>query len=437
MSIIKTDCVTPLYKLHTARQIKEAITEVANTSYYVFQGGHVPYANTTPDLIYLNDEDTQILPYKNMIQGKRVADDDVALVVRKIIYQTNTMYTMFDDKNKLLLDKDFYVSVTSGAYNHVFKCLDNNNNALSTVEPSFATASASDNYEYRESDGYVWKYLYSFSSTENLKFSTDAFIPVYSNTTVVAAAKRGVIDVIKIDEAGRGYDNYLTGTFAPTDIKVNGDPLLYAIGNNMASATNGHYTSCLLYLSTGTGSGQYRDITAYESNGLGRFIRISSAFNTSPVNGTQYEITPAVSIIGTGQTSNAVARALVNALAANSIHRIEMLESGENYIYSSAQVLTSNVIDVQVSADIRPIQSPKEGHGYDPAKELGATRLCFSVKFSNSESNTILTSSKFQQVGLLKDPLFSNVILTFANTTGSFISGEAFYKVNPKRFDIG
>ena len=38
--------VTTNYKLHVASQLIESVSEVANTSYYLYVGNHVPYANS-------------------------------------------------------------------------------------------------------------------------------------------------------------------------------------------------------------------------------------------------------------------------------------------------------------------------------------------------------------------------------------------------------
>jgi hypothetical protein len=56
-----------------------------------------------------------------------------------------------------------------------------------------------------------------------------------------------------------------------------------------------------------------------------------------------------------------------------------------------------------------------------------------SVKLSNSESNTIPTTNKFSQIGLIKDPLFANVGIECNGLSGVFLSGETAYKLNPYR----
>ena len=69
----------------------------------------------------------------------------------------------------------FYV--VTDEYN-VYKCLDNNNNARSTVKP---TGTALDPFE--TSDGYIWKFMYNIPINLRNKFYTDDHIPVVSALT--------------------------------------------------------------------------------------------------------------------------------------------------------------------------------------------------------------------------------------------------------------
>jgi hypothetical protein len=62
---------------------------------------------------------------------------------------------------------------------------------------------------------------------------------------------------------------------------------------------------------------------------------------------------------------------------------------------------------------------------------LLANKLELSLKFSNTEGDTILANNGFRQLGILKDPLFANVSLSLANSVGAFSPGETVYKVSP------
>ncbi len=158
---------------------------------------------------------------------------------------------------------------------------------------------------------------------------------------------------------------------------------------------------------------------------------LEEQFDIQPLNGTAFEVYPSVLIRGSGsETVNAVARALINAVASNSIYKIEMLAVGEGYNYASATAVANVVVSSVRQANLRPIYPPHRGHGFDPASELLASRAEVSVTFANSEANTILTSNKFQQIGMMHAPLFANVEFTIIEDVGSFITNETVLQAN-------
>lgn len=428
-----TNAVTQKAKLHIARQMIESVSEVANTAYYVFAADHIPRTTSAvPDLTF-DHHTLQVDPYRGMQFGKRVAANDVSLVIRYVPYESNVVYTMYDDEDEDLADSDYFVVVNASSFFHVFKCLDNNRGANSTVEPNFAHIQGSNTFLYQTSDGYRWKYMYTVSASVKDKFNTEDWFPFVANADVSGNAVAGSIDIIKVDGTGGGYDNYLSGTFQSTQIRVGGIPTIYEISNSSIHQNNGYYTGCLLYLSTGTGAGDYARVTNFYSNSTGNYVVIDEAFTTTPTNGTTWQLNPEVRVTGFGQTVNVVARALVNASASNSIYRVEVLERGQGYRYATANVIANSVVDVPLPAEVRPIISPYGGHGFDAASELGCSGIMFSTKFNNTESNTITSTNFFQQVGILKDPKFANVQVNISSSNGSFITNETVYKLNAIR----
>lgn len=425
------------FRINQIESITDSLGNTVN-SFYIFVGRHVPEANSAnvPD-IFERPKDVAIDAYKNMIMGKKLTSSDIVPCIRNIPYVSNTAYDMYDDSDESLYTKNFYAIVDESSYFHVYKCLDNNGNVASTVTPDFSHVAGANSIVYQTSDGYRWKYMYSVPAYLEEKFSTASYFPFYANTTVQSSAVDGAIDVILIEGEGRGYDNYLSGTFSASQIRVTGDPILYAISNTNISHVNGFYTGCLIYLSSGTGSGQYATVENYYSNGSGNYIEIDTEFEIPPVNGTEYQLFPKVTIFGDGsQTTNAIARALVNSTASNSIYRIELLERGVEYDFATASVVANSVVGVESVADLRVIVSPPGGHGKDPLAELGAKVVCFAVELSNSESNTILTDNQYQQIGLLKNPVFANATFNVNSVSGAFVNDEHVYKLDPVRIVI-
>lgn len=423
---MSTQLITNYFRLHNVKQFKESVNEVANSVYYVFTGRSTPYLNgdeVIPDLDN-TENNTLYNPFSDMLFGKRVGVSDVAVVTKRHDWTSNTVYTAFRN-DAIIIDQPFYACVNNGSTYNVFKCLDNNGGAPSTIPPDVTQTSPNDEY-YSTSDGYVWKYMYGVDATTFNKFKTTSVIPVFANNEVVGNAVSGAIEVIVVNTRGSNYNTFLSNSFISTDLRVGGSGVIYNIANNAASST-GFYVGSFIYLTTGPGSGEGRKIVDYNVTGTTKTITIDSPFNTPPTAATTYEITPGVLINGDG--SNAVARAIVNTSASNSIVRIEILNRGRGYSYATA-VVTGNTGGVSNAASLTAVLGPKGGHGSDPEHELNSTSLCISVSFANSETGTIPVDNDYRQIGLIKDPLFANVLITTTGLTGAFQIGEQVTQAN-------
>ena len=100
----------------------------------------------------------------------------------------------------------------SSAFN-VYKVLDNNGGANSTVEPTGTSTSI-----LTTADGYKWKYMYTLSASQQANFLSTDFMAVATDSTVSSAATDGAINIVKIKTAGSGGTN---GTH--TSIPIRGD----------------------------------------------------------------------------------------------------------------------------------------------------------------------------------------------------------------------
>jgi len=423
---MSTQLLTNYLRLHNVKQFRESISEVANSVYYVFTAKHTSYPNgdsVIPDIVN-TVENTLYQPYREMLFGKRVQPSNAVVVAPRYDWTTNTVYTAYRS-NVDLTGKPYYVTINNGSTYSVFKCLDNNSNAASVVQPDVTKTAPNDEY-YSTSDGYVWKYMYSVDATTFNSYATSNYLPIVANTQVSGNAVSGAIDVITINYPGSNYNTYLSNTFISTDLRVGGSSVTYNIANN-AVAQSSFYTDSFLYLTNGTGNGQGRRIVGYNIVGSTKVVTLDSAFTIPPDITTTYEITPGVTIIGNG--SNAIARAIVNTNSANSISAIEIIQRGSGYTFASATVV-GNTGGVSNAASLTPILGPKNGHGYDPEYELGGSGLCISVSFVNSETGTIPVVNDYRKIGLLKDPLFSNVVITTSGATGNFTVGENITQAN-------
>jgi len=432
-----TKIVTSVFNTHLIDQLQESISETANSVYYLYVAEHVERSSNTIPTPIDKVSTTYIDAYRNMLFGKRIAANNFSKMVNKNIWTSGETYEMYDDTSDDLLENaNFYVVVDETSFLHVYKCLDNNMNAESTSQPTFSHITGSNSSLYQTADGYRWKYMYSFSDTEDDAFSTQSFIPIIANTSVSDFATQGSIDIVKIEEAGKNYNNYLTDTFSGSELRIGGNSILYEISNTIASPTNGYYTDCIFYISSGNGAGEYKTVSDYFVNSTGSYITVNNSFTVAPQNGSVYEINPKLVVSGDStETTEAVGRALINNLSTNSIYRIEMLNTGENYSYHTANISANAVVGVTTTASVRPIYSPFGGHGSNQEEELGARRFCIGINLANTENDTIPALNTYQKIGILKDPKFSNVVFSIFDGFGSFADNEIVHKINPKKVD--
>lgn len=257
--------------------INSFINNVTNSynSYYLFYGKTDSWINDN------GQEDDTAVPtanasvysyeqsvYKDIVFGKLITENDVAHVIPKYTWTNNTFYASYDQNDSALYDKQFYV--VTDAY-EVYKCIDNNGGANSTVKPSLTTTSG----VFSTADGYVWKYMFTVESNANTKFTTNEYVPVTPNTDVVNNATKGSIDFIKVTNGGNNYQAYDSGYLQNF---TNNYVVQIA---NTASPISGRYINSSIYLKTGFGSGQLRTISGY--SGLNRLVTVSQPFDTSIV----------------------------------------------------------------------------------------------------------------------------------------------------------
>ena len=413
--------------------------EAADVGYfYVFAGNGTWASNTVPT----PNTDIQSYHYEmydNMEFGKKVSKDDIRHMVARHDWTSGTVYANYDHTDQTLHEKAFFTVVEESNSFHVFKCIDNNNDSVSTHKPSPFEYNAPDgsiltnatqiggaNYYYKTSDGYVWMYLYSFSNQEFQKFATNSFIPLPQKISALPAAI-GAIKAIEVVTPGLYHTTYQTGYIKQSF--VDGSENIFHLttdGNDFFSYTN-FYEGCSIYIVSGTGRGQIRKITSSQIVNNERRIYVDQPFYVGLDGTSQFEISPTVEIVGDG--TGAVARAVVNSI--KQVDQIEMISFGSGYSYANVSVISNTgyisadnqFVATTTTATARAIISPSRGHGRDLINELYADKITVSVDF---EGNTHPTTS-FNQYGLIVDPLFSGVEVEFG-AAAPFTIGELMYQ---------
>ena len=198
--------VTSKFRVHNAQQFVESFSEAANTTMYMFVGKNTTFPDdNNPPTPVNSTANIEFTPWRDMFGAKRVQSTDVTHAIERYNWTSGTVYDAYDDQDTNLVDDDFYVLTED--YN-VYKCLFNAGGTASTTKPTGVST-----LQFTTADGYIWKYMYTVSTSNALKFLTNDYIPVQTLTSddgtdqwdVQQAAVDGAIHVIKVTAGGSGY----------------------------------------------------------------------------------------------------------------------------------------------------------------------------------------------------------------------------------------
>lgn len=427
--------ITSTLNVQAAESFVQSVLE--NAAYYVFAAKHTPFgpgAGGGSDEIPPVPQDTvvsSIQTYNDMIFGKKIKGDSIINMIKRYEWSENGVYDMYRDNDTDLASKQFYVVIDDSVELNVYKCLFNNNGAKSTQKPF-----GKDNtpIEFPQ-DGYIWKYMYTIDQFNIRKFATSEYVPVTPNQEVANAAVIGSIEIITVDNNGAGYNNYTIGQFPDTASIAVGSNLKFGLDVS-ASSIDTFYKNCLIRMTSGIATNEYRLITDYTITNGQKVITIDRAFNNRPNAGDEYEIYPNVFVYDVSGTSsaNCVARAIVNSAIGNAISRVEVLNTGAGYRLATAKIKTANIVSVTSNAVVVPIISPPGGHGSNINNELFGRYVGISSSFIGN-NEPLSANNDYRTVGLLKNPQFANVsiILDAGSITGSFVTNENVLRYKPVR----
>ena len=229
--------VTDQFRILNAGNFVDSVGSNSN-SYYVFVGLSNPTASgfgRDSDWDTDTPTPTDNFNYENfvgdsMMYGKRVTSTNVRRLARKIEWARGTKYEMYRHDYSLtnlspitrssrLYDANYYV--INSEYK-VYICIDNGSSGINTSgnasldEPTFTDLEPSK--AGVSGDGYVWKYLFTITPSDIIKFDSTEYISLPSDwstsTNAQITAVRGnansdvnenQIKKIYIDNRGAGY----------------------------------------------------------------------------------------------------------------------------------------------------------------------------------------------------------------------------------------
>ena len=355
--------ITEKFRLNNAKQFVEDMTEGSSKAYMFVGRGHSWSDDANPPTPVDNAND-EFDAYRNMIAMKAITSSDISHAIVRRDWTSGTTYDEYRhnytssntaSSGATSLWSSLYYVVTDD-YN-VYKCISNGTadgsaaNA-STVKPDHTTLATP-----TESDQYQWKYMYSISASDVIKFVTNDFIPVKTLGAQLAVA--GGVDTGSQD--GRLGDAATDDGSAQWDVEngaVDGALDKVRVKSGGSGYTNGSHTGVAI-----RGDGSSGACTITVSGNAVTAVSITTA--------------------GSGYTT---------AFIAN-----EDIPGFDNA--SQKADGTNN------SANIEFIIQPKHGHGADPIEELGGNYVILNSRLEYGEgSGDFPTDNDFRQIGVVTNP---------------------------------
>jgi len=337
--------ITDQLRILNAKSFVSVATSSSN-SYYAFVGlpNATDYSSTwdvTPPAPKDNfDQENDY--WDTMIALKKIGEDDVKQVVRKVTWQSGTTYDMYrHDISRTntskpsgatsLYSANYYV--VNSDY-RVYICLQNGTSPEnpegrpSLDEPTFV------DLEPRSAgtsgDGYLWKYLYTIKPSDIIKFDSINFIPVPKN---------------------------------------------WETSTENASVRNNAATSGQLKIVTITNRGV----------GLGTANR---TYTRVPIKGD-----------GSG------GECTVTVNNDSKIESVVISRGGSGYTYGTVDLASGNVPTGSTSPVFNVIIPPQGGHGSDIYRELGAYNVIVYSRIENDlENPDFIIGNQIARVGLVENP---------------------------------
>jgi hypothetical protein len=267
--------VTDQFRILNASNFVDSVSDSTN-AYYIFLGltnptsvgfGRTDNWDSDPpspvdNLDYLSHyHDTSIF-------GKKITSSNIRRIIRKIEWTTNTKYEMYRHdyssseynrspltNSSRLYNTNYYV--VNSDY-RVYICIDNGSSGInpsingSLDEPKFTTLEPQPAGE--SGDGYIWKYLFTISPSDVIKFDSTEYIVVPNNwdkpiseiedAEIVRVKENGdstannnQIKKVYIENGGNGYSTDTGGTICDILGDGTGGKVLVKTENNVIVST--------------------------------------------------------------------------------------------------------------------------------------------------------------------------------------------------------
>jgi len=355
------------------------------------------YATDEAAPLPVDNQEEEYAVFDDIIAAKRITDQYVRTVIRRYNWQTNTTYDMWRPDYFSTQTGRIGTQSATGASNigeakyyvmnqqyQVWTCVFNGTDFAnpsgqpSTEEPSLTPSAGtydSNTGIYEESGGtYKWKYMYTMSTDDVLRFLSTDFLPIVLPND---PSRAGVIANQVVVGA---IDAYIV-----TDTGAN------------ITASNGTYYAPVL------GDGTTQAVAEIVINGGS----ITSARVAERGEGYTYGSVAIKTGTGTGATAYG--------------------------LFEDAALTTSATVNANATGNIEVIIPPKAGRGGDMELELNGKRVMTNIRLSYDEGfGDFPVDNDFRRIGLIRDPYVRGTT-TFA--TNDTLNGLIALRINGSSAD--
>lgn len=376
--------ISEKFRTHNAKQFKEDFGE-NDSSTYVFIGRSYSWPNDSDPPAPANSVGEEHEAFDDMIALKKVSSADVSHGLTRYDWTFNTAYDEYSHDisasepstvtgSTSVYDSRFYVMTDE--YN-VYKCIRTGRDSAGTVVTSTTKPTGTSSTQlFTGGEGgagglpYIWKFMFSISASDTIKFVTNDFIPIKT-----LGAKASV--------NGTGTNGGL-GSNADDD-----GTAVWDVENDSVDGAIYHYK----VIDGGSG---------YESGG------------GNPT------FTQDINVDGDG--SGAVVTVSVVSGVISQVYAKDSLSYGSGYRRASVD---TTELAAGLGGVIRPVLSPINGHGADSIEELGGNFVIVNSRLEFAEGGgDFPTDNDFRRIGLLQDPFVAG-----STTLATGDNYAAYYKM--------
>src|SRR6056300_490100 len=395
--------VTSNFRTLNAKKLKQ---QVSSSSVYVGIGKSDVWSLTTSD----TTDTTPFTPADtldqlgearaNLIGLKKIVGTEISHVIPRYTWTSGNSYYAWDSDDASIFDKAFYI-ITSEF--KVYKCIKAGGGA-SSIQPTQTLTDPT-----AESDGYIWKYMYTTGVQDAENFLTNSYMPVKTISlaaeailAVSSSSSTTAILTETVDEITIGMT--VSGT------NVSGTPVVQAINGSVLTLSTAQTLTAADILTFAWASDANAEAQLSEAD-YAQYLNQKASRDSSTAAGIErIEVTAG----GTGYTSNTNVAATITGdgtgATVTTTSGITVSSGGVTGVTIANKGTNYRVADIVISggagsdATARAVIAPKAGHGIDPVSELGGFFIALNTKLDGNDGGDLTVGNDFRQITLINEP---------------------------------